>query len=57
MVIFNRYKDTLGDFVDSSNIKLLNMSRLVDKALCNVMLGFEDLSTKPEWDENILNKS
>lgn len=55
--IFNRYKDTFEDLVNSSDIKPLNMPRPVDKRLHNIMLGSKDLLIKPKLDENILDGS
>lgn len=57
IAILNKYKDTLKNFIDSSDIELLNMPRPVDKKLSNVMPGFENLSTEPKLDKNILDKS
>lgn len=56
MAILNRYKDILEDLVDSSDIKPLNMPRLVDKRSCNVMTDFEDPQTEPKLDKNISDK-
>ena len=56
MIIFNRYKDTLENLIYSSNIKLLDMPRLVDKGARIVMSSFKDLSTEFELDKNLLDR-
>lgn len=53
--VSNRYKDTLENLIDSSNIKLLNILKSFDQRLHNIMLGSEDSLTDPKLDENILN--
>ena len=35
VIFFNKYKDTLDDFINSSNLESLNQSRLINKKLCN----------------------
>lgn len=57
MVIPNRYKDTFNDLIDSSDIKPLNMPRLVNKGLHNVMLSSENPSNRPKLDKNISDRS
>lgn len=53
----NKYKDTLEDFVDSSDIEPPNMLRPVDKGLRDVMPSSEDPLTKLELDKNISDES
>lgn len=54
---FNRYKDTFEDFIDSLDIELLNIPKLVDKGLYNIMLNSKHLPTKLKLDKNILDGS
>lgn len=56
MTICNKYNNTLEDFIDSSNIKLSNMPRPIDKRPCNIMSDFENPSTESKLDKNILDK-
>lgn len=56
MVIPNRYKDTFEDIVDSSDIKPLNMLKLVDKSLYNIMPGFENPQNEHKLNANILDR-
>lgn len=55
LLISNRYKNTLKNFVDSLDIESLDMPRLVDKGLRNVILNFEDLLTEPKLDKKFLD--
>lgn len=48
LVIANRYKDTLKDLIDSSNIESLIILRPVGKKLCNIMANLKDPSTESE---------
>lgn len=57
MTISNKYKNTLEDLIDSSNIEPSNILRLVYKNLRNVMSSFEDPPIESELDKNILAKS
>lgn len=57
MVIFNKYKDILKNPIDSSDLKPLNMPRLVNEKLCDIISGFKDLAIELKLDKNILNKS
>lgn len=57
MAITNKYKNTLENFVDSSDIEPLIMSRQVDKKICNIMLGCENPPIEPKLDKNILDGS
>lgn len=36
MTILNKYKDTLDDFINSSNIELLDWPKLINKGLHNI---------------------
>lgn len=35
MAIFNQYKDTWDDFIDSLNLKSLNQEKLINVNTCN----------------------
>lgn len=50
MAIFNRYKDTIEDLVDSLNIEPPILPRPVSKRLCNVIANLKDFLTKPKLD-------
>lgn len=56
MAILNRYKCTLEDLVNNSDIEPPNMPRSVNKGPRDVMPDSEDPPTKPKLDKNILNK-
>lgn len=53
LTIFNKYKDTLRDLVDSSDIEPPNMLKLIDKRLCNIMPDFENPLIESGLDKNI----
>lgn len=56
LVISNRYKDTIEDLIDSSDIELPNLLRLVNKRLYNIILGSKNsLITKPKLGKKTLN--
>lgn len=57
LVIFNKYKDTFEDFIDSIDIKLTNILKLVYKKLYNIMPDFENSSIEFKLDKNLLNES
>lgn len=47
LVIFNKYKNTLNNFIDSSNIKSPNRLKSINKGLYNI-LKFENKLKKFE---------
>lgn len=58
ITIFNRYKDTFEDFIESSlDIKPPNIPKPIKKRVCNIMPSFENPLTKLKLDKNILNRS
>lgn len=57
LAIFNKYKNTFKNFIDNLNIKPLDISKQVEKELCNILCNFEILLTKFELDNNLSNKS
>lgn len=57
LAISNRYKNILEDFVNSLDIKLSNMPKLINKEPYNIILGFENSLTKLKLDKNFLDES
>lgn len=56
LAILNKYKNAFENFINSSNIELLDILKLVDKKLHNNMSGSEDPPTKFKLDKNLLDK-
>lgn len=46
LAIFNKYKNMLDNFVDSLNIKLLDMPNQINKKLRNIIFSIENFLTK-----------
>lgn len=60
MAIFYRYKNTLDDFIDSSNAKSLDWPRLIDKRLRNASRSEGSLTglLEGDWlDKDISDRS
>lgn len=57
LTIFNKYKNTFEDFIDSSNIESSDISKTVDKGLHNIMLSSKNHLIEPKLDENLLDGS
>ena len=55
MAILNKYKDTLDDFIDSSDAKSPNRPGLIDKGSCN--LPRSESSPTKLLDRNCLDKN
>lgn len=43
MAIFNKYKDILNDFINSSNFKSLDYPKLIDEGLYNIFKSENNL--------------
>lgn len=60
MAISNQYKDTLNDFIDSSDLKPLNWTGSIYKTFLNALRSkgnLADLLEKDYLDNNFSNKS
>ena len=59
VAISNQYKDTLDDFIDSSDPESLDRARLIDKRSCNAPMsksGLTNPSGEDCLDENFADK-
>lgn len=56
MSIFNKYKDTLKNIIDSLYIKCLAILRQIDLSTNNIP-GSKDNPSDPEVDDNLLGRS
>lgn len=59
VAILNRYKDTFGDFINSSDVEFLNKPEPIDKRLCNAPRSEDSLMELLErdyLDKGISNK-
>lgn len=60
MAIPNRYKDTLYDFIDSSNLKFSDWLGLIDKRSHNKFRSKDslaDLMEEDYWHKDVSNRS
>lgn len=57
LAIFNRYKDTFKDFINSLNIESPIMPKPVGKGPRNIMFYLKGPPTKSKLDENLLDGS
>lgn len=55
VTIFNQYKDTLDDFINSSDLKFLSKTELIDKRFYNTFIFNDSLADLSEGD--CLNKN
>lgn len=60
MAIFNKYKDSLNNLIDSSDLKSVNQAKPIDEKFCNtyrLKCNLTSLLEKNYLDKNVLNRS
>lgn len=55
LAIFNRYKNTLKNFIDNLDIEPPDIPRPFEKGLYNIIPSFENPPTMPKLDKNLSN--